>query len=671
MAALQTSSGKDGNSVSTNPGFYSSSDLHATNPALANNGTPFDNVLVDFDGDTRSATAPSIGADEFVTLQNDASAYSITQPTQTYAAVTTTKTVEAVIRNFGMNTINSMNIGYIYGNNTPVVQAWTGVLLSGGTLNFTFTTPFTVQAGTQPLCIYTDYTLDMDHSNDTVCTNFTGMPLLTLTYTDNFDGPINYWAEDGNVWQHGMPAQATLNAAHSAPNAWMTKLSANYPDGVVANLYSPFFSVSSVNSATLKFYHKRKINSGDMAFMQYSTDGGVTWILLGYMGDPASTNWYNSASGGNHFFNGNVTSWTLSTYNLASILNPVGLPHPTTLQFRFHFESNSSSNNEGWLVDDFSIALPQIQYDGGVTVITAPDTSSIIGQLVTVTAKVKNYGFDTLMSIPMRYTVNSGTPIQETYLPTGGLLPGDTGTYTFNTTFTAPGMAYNLCVYTQIAGDIYTTNDQKCKNVQTTAAPLDAGVSKIVLPHDTAPLFSPNYVTVRIHNYGTTPMTSVGVQYQINSITPVVETWSGIALQMGDSVDYIFQTPYNSPVGSSYQLCAKTLLTGDMNASNDESCKAIVPDGLIEELANGMKLWQNIPNPANGITTIQYEIPSGGNIHFEMVNVLGEKVLNIVQKKSAGVYTVEIDASKLANGIYYYSLEFDGYRLTKQMIVNR
>ncbi len=108
-----------------------------------------------------------------------------------------------------------------------------------------------------------------------------------------------------------------------------------------------------------------------------------------------------------------------------------------------------------------------------------------------------------------------------------------------------------------------------------------------------------------------------------------------------------------------------------MNTSNDGTCKTIVPDGLVEELANGMKLWQNMPNPANSITTIQYEIPSGGDIHFEMVNVLGEKVLNIVQKKSAVIYTVEIDASKLANGIYYYSLEFDGHRLTKQMVVNR
>jgi hypothetical protein len=669
LTALQAASGKDSNSVSLAPGYYAPNDLHATSPVIGNGGTPFDSVLVDIDGQSRSTTAPSIGADEFTPLQYDASAYSITQPGVTYAAVTTTKTVEVVVRNFGTDTITSMNIGYVYAGNTPVVQNWTGVLLAGGTLNFTFNTPFTVQAGSQPLCIYTDFTQDMDHTNDTVCMTFTGMPLLTLSYTDNFDGSTNYWAEDGSLWQHGMPSQTTLNAAHSAPNAWMTKLSADYPGNADGNLYSPFFDVSTVSTATLKFWHKYKISGNDGGNVQYSTDGGQTWILLGYMGDPAATNWYSVNIGGTHFFSGTQSGWVQSTYDLSSILNPVGVPAPTTIQFRFHFMSNASGQDEGWLIDDFSIELPQIQYDGGVVSITSPDTTSVTGVPVTVTAKVYNYGYDTLLSIPMRYSVNQGTPVQETWTTT--LNPGDTGTYTFNTTFTAPGADYNLCVYTAIAGDSYTQNDKLCKNVQVVSPPLDAGVSLIVAPGDTAPLYQPNTVVVRIKNYGSTPMSSVTVKYQINSLTPVVETWSGTALQQGDSVDYTFQTPYNSPMGTGYQLCAWTALTGDMNPTNDNTCKTIIPDGIVEELANGMKLWQNIPNPASGKTQIRYEIPSGGSVHFELVNAMGEKVVSTIEKKTAGVYTIDLDVRSLAAGIYFYSIEFDGQRLTRQMIVNR
>ncbi|OIP01569.1 MAG: hypothetical protein AUJ98_03940 [Bacteroidetes bacterium CG2_30_33_31] len=667
LAAIQVASSMDSNSISMDPGYYSPNDLHATNPAVAVGGKPFDNISIDIDGDIRSSTNPSIGSDEFSPLQYDASVYALVQPSITYAAVTTTKVVEAVIRNFGTDSITSMNIGYKYGNNSPVIVAWTGVIPVGGSMNYTFTTPFTVQAGNLPLKVFTAYTPDLDNTNDTLYSSFTGMPLLNLTYNDNFDGPINYWAEDGNVWQHGMPAQVSLNSAHSAPNAWMTKLASNYPDAADANLYSAFFNMTNVTNATLKFWHKYKISSSDGGNVQYSTDGGLTWILLGYIGDPYATNWYTSNVGGNHFFSGQQTGWVQSTYDLTSLLTTLTTP----IQFRFHFMSNASGNDEGWLVDDFSIALPQIQYDGGVAGIIEPAASSIIGNPVIVKAIVQNFGYDTLFTVPMKYKVNSGTPVSQTFnIANNGILPGDTAHLTFNTTFTAPATAYNLCVYTQISGDVYNLNDQSCKNVLVTPPPLDAGVSKILAPNDTAPLFQPNYVKVRIFNHGTTPLSSVAVQYQVNTSPAVMETWTGTALQINDSVDFTFATPYSSPVGT-YQLCAKTLLLSDMNSTNDKSCKSILADGLVEELANGMRLWQNMPNPANGITTIQYEIPSGGNVHFKMINHIGESVIDLNEKNNAGIHQVKIDASKLASGIYYYSIEFDGYRLSKQMVINK
>jgi parallel beta-helix repeat protein len=667
LSALQAASMMDANSVAVDPGYYSTTDLHATNPILSSSGTPFGGVTHDYDGDLRSITSPSIGMDEFSSVQYDGAAYNILQPVINYAAVTTTKTVEATFRNFGNDTITSMTLGYKYANSNAVTQVWNGQLLPGGTLNFTFTTPFTVQAGSQSLCVFNSFALDQDNSNDTFCMSFTGMPLLTLTYTDNFDGPTNYWAQEGNVWQRGTPGQTTLNAAYTAPNAWMTKLTSNYPDNSTSYLYSPFFDISSVNNAMLKFVHKYKIPSGDGGSVQYSTDGGQTWILLGFWGDPLGTNWYTGQTSGNHYFGGTQSSWLMSSYNLSAVLASTNNP----IQFRFVLTANASGNDEGWLIDNFSIELPTIQYDGGVVSIPSPGTSSVIGMPVTVSGKVKNFGSDTLFSIPMSYTVNGGAAVTGTFVPSNGLKPGDTATYTFTTTFTSPSSNYNLCVRTQVAGDGYTTNDQLCKNVTVTAAPVDAGVSIIVSPIGTAPLYTPNTVVVRIKNYGTSPLSTVDVQYKINSQTPVVETWSGTALQLGDSVDYTFSTQYNSPIGSSYLLCSKTLLTGDMDNSNDESCGTVIPDGIVEELANGMKLWQNIPNPARSTTMIQYEIPTGGQVNFEIVDLLGNVIMSTQEKQIGGIHSIEIDASKLSNGVYFYSIEHDGYRMTKQMVVNQ
>ena len=62
--------GKDANSVSGDPKFISTSNLHidpnaVIPPPISNAGTPISGVTTDFDGDTRSGTTPDIGADEY------------------------------------------------------------------------------------------------------------------------------------------------------------------------------------------------------------------------------------------------------------------------------------------------------------------------------------------------------------------------------------------------------------------------------------------------------------------------------------------------------------------------------------------------------------------------------------------------------------------------------
>jgi len=67
LAALQSGTGFESHGIAANPGFVSSTDLHARAPALNNAGAPLGSVLDDIDGDVRSLTTPDIGADEFST----------------------------------------------------------------------------------------------------------------------------------------------------------------------------------------------------------------------------------------------------------------------------------------------------------------------------------------------------------------------------------------------------------------------------------------------------------------------------------------------------------------------------------------------------------------------------------------------------------------------------
>ncbi|MEO8769742.1 MAG: hypothetical protein ABI402_06650, partial [Ferruginibacter sp.] len=69
LANWQAVSGGDGASVSVDPIFISTSNLHVqTNSPLEALGTPIAGITTDIDGDVRNVTTPDIGADEFIPL---------------------------------------------------------------------------------------------------------------------------------------------------------------------------------------------------------------------------------------------------------------------------------------------------------------------------------------------------------------------------------------------------------------------------------------------------------------------------------------------------------------------------------------------------------------------------------------------------------------------------
>jgi len=65
LSAFQSASTMDANSISVNPVFVSSTDLHATSSFVNDLGTPLASVTIDIDGEARSGTNPDMGADEF------------------------------------------------------------------------------------------------------------------------------------------------------------------------------------------------------------------------------------------------------------------------------------------------------------------------------------------------------------------------------------------------------------------------------------------------------------------------------------------------------------------------------------------------------------------------------------------------------------------------------
>ena len=84
---------------------------------------------------------------------------------------------------------------------------------------------------------------------------------------------------------------------------------------------------------------------------------------------------------------------------------------------------------------------------------------------------------------------------------------------------------------------------------------------------------------------------------------------------------------------------------------------------------NAFALRQNMPNPFNPSTVINYQIPSPGRVELKVFNVLGQGVATIVDElESAGYKSAHFDATGLPSGVYFYRLKTGTFSSIRKMI---
>jgi hypothetical protein len=89
-----------------------------------------------------------------------------------------------------------------------------------------------------------------------------------------------------------------------------------------------------------------------------------------------------------------------------------------------------------------------------------------------------------------------------------------------------------------------------------------------------------------------------------------------------------------------------------------------------EEIPNEFALQQNYPNPFNPSTRIEFSIPNAEFVNLKIYDILGREILNLVDEEmQPGLHFVELDASSLASGIYFYTLKAGEFLATKKMIL--
>lgn len=136
-----------------------------------------------------------------------------------------------------------------------------------------------------------------------------------------------------------------------------------------------------------------------------------------------------------------------------------------------------------------------------------------------------------------------------------------------------------------------------------------------------------------------------------------------IAVKPGvDTASLFFFGGYSNPAFSAQVKC----LTITGSPIGIGPIKNIIPSAF--------RLYQNYPNPFNPVTKIRFDITHNQNnnypVKLTVYDVLGREIMTLINKNlNAGSYEVEFDGSKIASGVYFYSISFAEFRDVKKMVI--
>ncbi|MGL1886042.1 MAG: PKD domain-containing protein [Reichenbachiella sp.] len=167
----------------------------------------------------------------------------------------------------------------------------------------------------------------------------------------------------GTGFELGSSSVGGKSGVNSGENAWVTGINSTvYDPWSEAYLYTPAFDFSVSGSYSIEFFTKYELeDEWDGFIIEYTVDGGVSWLKLGEELDDL---WYNQeAIGGAVVFEGAKPFFSGSTGGqfVKKSLDISFLSNNEIVAFRYSFKSDPASEKAGIAIDDFVIIAPDLE----------------------------------------------------------------------------------------------------------------------------------------------------------------------------------------------------------------------------------------------------------------------------------------------------------------------
>ena len=581
LANWQTAYSQDANSISADPVYTASDDLHAAN-SLLNSAAAAASLLpyitTDIDGELRTTPNSDIGADEFTPYLFDVKPMALINPSTT-GCYSSTQSVGVKIMNYTGSfldfTFNPVALTVVI--NGPITQTVSTIINSNSINGNSPLGPFsfiTVPVGVADLSvygnydftIYTSWSSDQNHVNDTIKnitrTNAAPAALPQVVSFSGYNGTnlnsvFNGWNEASgsspsgstsqwSAWNNfGTPGNvnAVVSLNSNIRREWL--LSPKIVPGVntVMTFKAAVTAVASLTGLPAS------MGADDKLYIMISTDCGVSYHKIDSIHSLSSIN-----------------------NNLAQFVIPLGVYNGQSVIIGFYATDGNVIDLGGCdlHLDDINISNVTT-YDLSVNQLNAPLFQTCLTSSQNIVVNVKNTG-----SIPIDFSsensilhVDLTGPNPQTFnlaLNSGIVMPGVTQTYTVtnNCNLVNAGM-YHLKSYLTIPnGDVNPSNDT---------------LNQVVYSQNPAVTFSSHSIQLCQHD-----SVQLAPSFFINGIGPATlpkfySNHAPISIPDGDTTGIVSTIVVSGAGGFASQLVNVTIDSLIHTFDGDIVLSLIAPDG--------------------------------------------------------------------------------------------
>ncbi len=304
------------------------------------------------------------------------------------------------------------------------------------------------------------------------------------------------------------------------------------------------------------------------------------------------------------------------------------------------------------------------------SVAVVEDTSD--HNLVRISMIIENRGARGANNFEIGYWIHNDTStmVRETYSRVRPIPSLTTGYYLFETTLPPlpSGMHYNPRGYVHIENDNDPSNDTT--DVLVKKFYPDIEVVRLLVEENAS---SQCRVFMELRNVGNLALVDKQLRLRATINDSALSYNVRRRIDAGESVLIEFnKTIPKSPVRR-YEGEGRVLeIPGDTNNFNNQTSTVEVVnyvEGIPTVNAGRLVLEQNYPNPFTHQTTIPFSLPEAAQVRFFIMDAMGHIVHRLDRFCQAGDHTLTVDMDSYSAGIYFYGIEVKGQRQMRKMIL--